>query len=344
MYRGLWTALPWATLAVLTSCSDSTDTAGDASATTTVATSTHAPSTTAAQAALDGESVRLGDRDAIRINVKFPDWLAADDSHLDVKLDGGSVGRIDLHSGAVIDSEEIAGERGVSGSGCQGIGIGFDSAWTCFGTDVVRIGLDPFTETSRIEAHKTATQGQLATGFGGVWVLQSDGSTLAHIDPDTESVSEPIALPVRGTDLTLGDDAIWVISAIDDAVLVLDPTTGTVKHNIDTISAPAAISIAGNRVWIGSAEGVHLIDRSNATILSTVAGGIGSQGDVAADDTGVWVRRDHEVRHIDAATGAETEAFALPLAGSSPGDMLVAGGALWISASEDPTLFRIALD
>jgi len=290
-----------------------------------------------------GEPVRLGDRDAMRIRVDLPDWLAADESDLYVKLDGGTVERIDLRTGALADSAEIAGEKGISGSGCQGIGIGYGSVWTCFGAEVVRIGLDEFTESSRIDAHKTASQGHLATGFGRVWVLQGDGSTLAGIDPDSEAVGDPITLPVRGTDLAVGNDAVWVITDIDDAVLVIDPATGTILHHVTTLSAPAAISIAGDKVWIGTANAVHLLDESSAAILSTVEGGIGGTGGLAADDTGVWVRRDNDMSHIDAATSTQTESFALPLSGRSPGDMLVAGGALWISASEDPTLFRIPL-
>ena len=37
-------------------------------------------------------------------------------------------------------------------------------------------------------------------------------------------------------------------------------------------------------------------------------------------------------------------AFTLDLAGPSPGDMVVAFGALWTTASEDAALFRIALE
>jgi len=216
--------------------------------------------------------------------------------------------------------------------------------WSCHGTDVVRLGLDPFEEVSRIDAGKAASQGHLATGFERVWVLQGDGSTLAGIDPETEVVGEPVVLPVRGTDLAVGGSAIWIVSALDDAVVVIDPADGTLLHRLDGFDEPVVLSIVDDVVWVGDAVAVHRIDQATATVVSTVEGGVGRSGAISADDTGVWVRRAADVRHVDAASGSDTDAFALDLAGPSPGDMLVAFGALWTTASEDAALFRIALD
>jgi streptogramin lyase len=293
--------------------------------------------------AAKGVELRLGDRDALRIELPSPDWLAADASHVYVKLDGGEVEQLDPATGAVVASAEIAGDRGVSGSGCQGIGAGFDSVWSCYGSDVVRFSLDPFEEVSRIPAGKAASQGHLATGLGRVWVLQGDGSTLVGIDPETEELGEPIPLPVRGSDLAVGDDAVWVVSSLDDAVLVVDPASGAVRHRIDA-NGPTTLSVSGDAVWVGGSDAVHRIEQSLGTVSSTFAGGPGPSGALAADDSGFWVRRGNDVRHVDAASGAETESFSLDLSEKSPGDMLRAFGTLWTTGSEDAALFRIALD
>lgn len=300
-----------------------------------------AQTTTATSAA--GEALRLGDHEGVRVEIPSPDWLVADESFLYVKLDGGSVERIEPATGAILDSAEITGEGGVSGSGCQGIGLGFDSIWTCHGSDVVRIALDAFTEESRIPAGKTATQGHLATGFDRVWVLQGDGSTLVSIDPDTEAVGPPLALPVRGSDLAVGADGIWIVSALDDAVLLVDPAGTAVRHRIDGLNGPAVLSVVGQIVWVGDSSAVHRIDPTTGSITSTIEGGPGRSGALAADDTGVWIRNGAEVRHVG-ASGTETSSFTLDLAGPSPGDMLVAFGALWTTASEDAALFRISLE
>jgi hypothetical protein len=333
MTRRSWRGLvPVVALALLVACSGDDASTGDT-----------APTTTAAAA---GEALRLGSHDAVRIELLGgPDWLAADESFLYVKLDGGRVDRIDPATGTDVASAQISGEGGLSGSGCQGIGIGFDSVWTCHGTDVVRLGLDPFEEVARIDAGKAASQGHLSTGFGRVWVLQGDGSTLAGIDPRTDAVGAPIALPVRGTDLAAGSNGIWIVSALDDAVVVIDPTSGSVLHRIDGINGPMVLSAAEDVMWVGGATAVHRIDQATATIQATVDGGIGRDGAIAADEAGAWVRRGNEVHHIAGRSGpADEDAFGLDLAAPSPGDMLVAFGALWTTASEDAALFRIQLD
>lgn len=321
-----------AVVALLTGCSSADQ--DDAAQRTTTSNTT----TTVA-----GEALRFGDHDGVRLEIPSPDWLVADESFLYVKLDGGSVERIDPATGAVVDSAEITGERGVSGSGCQGIGLGFDSVWTCYGSDVVRIDLDAFTEVARIPAGKTATQGHLATGFDRVWVLQGDGSALVSIDPDTGAVGPPLALPVRGTDLAVGDDGIWIVSALDDAVLLVNPEGTVVRHRIDGLNGPAVLSVVGGIVWVGDTSAVYRIDPTTGSITSTIDGGTGRSGALAAYDNGVWVRDGAEVRHVD-LSGSETSNFTLDLAGPSPGDMLVAFGMLWTSASEDAALFRISLE
>ena len=326
-------------LAVLASCSNAGDDA------TTIAPSTANPTDapTTQPPTTAGTQTRVGDHDAVLIPLNAPDWLVVDESHIYVKLDSGFVEQLDP-TGAVVGSAEISGVGGMSGTGCPGIGVGFDSVWTCNGADVMRFSLDSFAEVSAIAAQKTASQGHLAVGFGKVWVLQRDGSALAGIDPETEAVGESISLPVRGSDLAVGDDGVWIVSALDNAVIVIDPTNGTVLHRFDDVQSPSSLSILGADVWIGGSSAVHRIDQATAAIVSTFEGGIGRTGVVAADETGVWVRREAEVTHLDGATGAITDSFTLDLGGSSPGDMVVAFGSLWISASNDRTLFRIALD
>lgn len=314
-------------LALLVACSGDDDDAAAPTSTTTTAP------------AAAGEELRLGEHDAVRVEVLGdPDWLAANDSFLYVKLAIG-VARIDPTTGAVMEAVEIS-----EGHACQGIGVGFDSVWSCQGTDVVRLDPDTLEVVSRIPAGKAASQGHLATGFDRVWVLQGDGSTVAGIDPETEVVGEPIVLPVRGTDLAAGVDGIWIISALDDAAVVIDPSDGTVLHRIDGFDEPVALSIVGDAIWVGDGVAVHRIDPATAEIVSTFEGGVGRSGAVAADDTGVWIRRAAEVSHIDAESGSVTDAFTLDLEGPSPGDLLVAFGVLWTAASEDAALFRITLE
>jgi hypothetical protein len=320
--------------AVCSACSGDDDSASPSSTASSTASST---TTTAAVTA--GEPLQLGQHDAVRVEVLGdPDWLVADESFLYVKLSIG-VARVEAATGAVVNSVETS-ERGA----CQGIGVGFDSVWSCDGADVLRLDPETLEPVSRIPAGKAASQGHLAAGFDRVWVLQGDGSTLAAIDPATDAVGEPVPLPVRGTDLAVGTSGVWIFSALDDAVVVLDPASGTVLNRIDGFEEPRGLSIGDDVVWVGDGAAVHRIDEATVTIVSSIPGGVGRTGAVAADDTGVWVRRGPDVTHIDAASGAVDDSFALDLDEPSPGDILVAFDALWTAASEHASLFRIMVE
>lgn len=222
--------------------------------------------------------------------------------------------------------------------------MGFESVWTCNGANVIRMSLDPLAEVSTIPAQKTATQGNLGTGFGRVWVLQGDGSALAGIDPETEAVADPFPLPIRGTDLAVSDDGIWIVSAVDDAVLLVDPADGTVRQRIDALDSPALVSIIDDAVWVADTDAVHRIDPATGAIITLNPGGPGRPGALAADAEGVWVRAAAEVRHIDGDGVTVGATFSLDFAEPNAGDMIVAFGALWATASEEAALFRIALE
>ena len=165
-----------------------------------------------------------------------------------------------------------------------------------------------------------------------MWVVAPPPFTDARVNVLGHTVGDPVALPVRGTDLAVGMDGIWVVGAVDDAVVVIDPADGTVLHRIDGFAEPLMLSIVDDAIWVGDTIAVHRSDQTTGEIVSTVEGGEGRSGAVAA---GVWFRRDAEVGHIDADSHSITDAFTLEPEGPSTGDMLVAFGALWTTASED---------
>lgn len=303
----------------LSACGGGDDDAGPA---------TTAPSTTTAAAV----------EDLVRTEIASPDWLVADGGFVYVKGDGGVVTRVDPATGAVVDSLELHPP-----GRCQGLGIGFESLWSCVEADVVRADIETGEVLATIPAQKTNEQGHLGIGLDRVWVLQGDGSSIVTIDPATNELGVPIPLEVRGIDLLVDDTGIWVVSALDDAVVKIDPS-GAVVHRIDGLTEPRSLGLGDGVLWVGDAAAVHDVDPATGEIRATYEGGIGRSGAVAADDTGVWVRRGEEVRHLDGATGAEDELVTLDVGGPSPGDMIVAFGAVWTAASEDAALFRIAAD
>ena len=264
-----------------------------------------------------------------------PDWLAADDLGVWVKLDSGPVTLVDPTTHALVDSVE----PDPGGELCQGLGAGDGSIWSCVSNGVARI--DPATRggVSVISIAKAATQGELPVADGQVWVLIGDGSILEGIDTTDQEVWSRFTLPVRGTDLDVGAAGLWVVSTVDDAVVQVDMNTGKVVTSV-AVSAPLDVAV-DSEVWVGAASETVRIDTASAAIDLTVPVGTGSDGGIALTPGEVWVRNvDPFLTRADRNTGAVVQQYQADA--TSGGDILYAFGSIWTTASDDATLFRFA--
>lgn len=271
----------------------------------------------------------------VRLDLPSPDWLAADDEFVYVKLDGGAVLRLDPETADTLGTTQIGGDL------CQGLGVGFGAVWSCRGTDIVRI--DPSTDevVATIPVGKAAEQGNLVAGFGRLWVLVGDGSELVGIDPATNLAGAPIPLGVRGTDVAVDDEHVWVTSGPDDVVVRVDPASGAVEGQVDGLSDPRVID-ATAALWVGAAGSTVRIDPDTLRVTATVPHGPGREGAIAADDNDLWVRSaDRFLVRVDATDATIVDEIVEDL--DSGGDVLVAFGAVWATAYDDATLIRLPL-
>jgi hypothetical protein len=265
-----------------------------------------------------------------------PDWLAADDLGVWVKLDSGAVALVDPVTHAVVDTVE----PDPGGALCQGLGAGAGSIWSCVSSGVARI--DPATRggISIIASNKTATQGELPIADQQLWVLIGDGTILEGIRTSEQAVWSRFSLPVRGTDIDAGAAGLWVVSSVDDAVLQIDMNTGKVLTRV-SVQAPVDVAV-DSEVWVGAAAETVRIDPATATIDRSVAAGTGADGAIALTPGEVWIRNvDPFLTRADRATGAIVQQYAnADVTGA--GDILYAFGSIWTTASEVATLFRFA--
>lgn len=302
---------------------------------------TAGPGNTAASGntAAPGTTVEIGGREAISVRIMGgPDWLVADDHNVYVKRDSGQVEVLEPATAAVVASVEVGGDL------CQGLGDAGGTLWTCSGTDLVRIDPTSGSLLATVSVGKAHQQGELSTGFGKVWVLVGDGSSLVGIDLVTNLPGEPIALPVRGTDIAVGPDRVWVVSAPDNAVVEVDPEGAVVVRRIDgLIGARMAIEVPAG-LWVAGSTASYRIDPATGTVLVTVEGGVGSDGAIAtADGQSVWIRKGGvTLNNLDAETGELLEEMSADI--GSGGDMVLAFDAIWLTAYDDNILLRIPLD
>lgn len=284
------------------------------------------------------EPVQFGEWEGTRYRLTGgPDWMVADDEHVYLRRDSGQIDVIQPSTGAIIRSVQIQSPL------CQGIGVGGGRVWTCVNSDV--ISFDPVTgevgdPIGIVKAHE---QGHLPVAFGRLWVLIGDGSVLAAIDPASGEIAEEIELGARcTTDVGVDGTSVWVACKVDDTVLRVDPATSTVEDRVD-VTEPNSLAFTDGAVWVGASGAVVRVDAATAEIIATIDGGTGRFGGIGASDEGaVWVRRaGAPLTRIDPATNEVTDALELDV--PSGGDVLVAHGAVWSTAFDDATLFRIDL-
>ena len=264
-----------------------------------------------------------------------PDWLTADERGLWVFRQSGEITLIDTATNDVAGTVDV-GDTEL----CSGIGASFDSVWTCQRSDVLRIDPDAMEVTHRSRVRKQAAQGHLVGGFGHVWVLTGDGSTLVGINPQTDEVDVEHALPARGGDVVVSDDALWLPCRIDDRVLKVDPETGEVLLDVE-VANPVAVAAGGGEVWVGTAADTQRLDPGTGEVLATADAPAGPEGAVALGEDRVWVRNATDFLYeVDRATGERVGQITAEGLTSS-GDVLVLDGEVWVAAYDDQVLFRL---
>jgi hypothetical protein len=300
---------------------------------TTTTSGTPSPSASSTTRARSGVEVSPADRVEARFELQGgPDWLAADDRYVYVRLDEGSVSRIDPQTNKVDASVQV-------GSLCQGLGVGFGSVWACRGTDVVRVDFAKRSVVGSIPVGKLDAQGHLVAAFDRVWVLTGDGSKLRAIDPTTNTAEPPIDLGVHGYELERDENAIWVVSNVDNAVVRVDPARRAVTQRLTTTKPPWDVAV-GSGTWVGLIGSTLHFDAAGKVVGTTDVGS-GRSGSMAIDGDDLWVRSEEDafLTRVDAQTGERVEQFT---AQASGGQVMVAFGSVWASAFDDALVVRLS--
>jgi YVTN family beta-propeller protein len=302
-----------------------------------IASTRAAPSPTPsfpAGAKIDGR-IQVGDPVA-------PRWFAADDTSLWVHQPTSLV-RVDLATSAVTGQIPLPYmEYGYDTTGASSI-------WQTDyeGDHVLRI--DPVTG----KVVKSIQVGSAPTGVavtaGSVWVADEHSEAVTRVDPATNRVVATITIgqpgPAGPQIMTAGPGGVWVDVDNMDEVVRIDAATNKVGLRVP-LSGPVASD--GKEVWIAVYAGqnagqnglsqVVRIDPVSGKVITTVD--LHSQGScgLAVGLGSVWVA-DGGLTRIDEATGRIVGHLDT---GGDCGNVVVAGGAVWVTADGQPYVLRIA--
>lgn len=244
-----------------------------------------------------------------------------------------------------------------------GIAVGAGSVWVAntLAFTVTRID----AETNRVTATIPTGQSPLdlfhgptrvAVGHGSVWVAdgRSDCSCVHRIDPATNRIAETIRLGiptfpefrVAPLGIAVTREAVWVAlrhggeDSPAGSVVRVDPVANAVTAVIPLGSDPefgGPTGIAANEhgVWAGvpSTKSVARIDPVTNAVVATIPGLSCGEGQLAADEAGVWVADCDVVRRIDPMSNTFAKTIPIPGAtGAGARGIAVGAGAVWAQA------------
>lgn len=269
-------------------------------------------------------------------------WLLAPDS------DEPALLRVDPAT------NEITAAIRLPGNICQGFTVTDDAVWACTPNGVVRI--DPATNaiTGEVTFDTPEVFSRLAFGAGSVWALGTDGfgpNVLVRIDP-VASTAAMIPLGHGAATLAFGFDAVWVTAPQDGLVLRVDSATQEITEHATGLTRPWTIAVGPDSLWVtlyGNDEQtpseddptVVRIDPADGSIVTEIATGAwsGNSGGLWAEAEAVWVRApDAFLVRIDPATNEVVDRINGPVSG---GDVTVAFGSVWATASQALTVYRV---
>jgi sugar lactone lactonase YvrE len=342
--------LALASALTLAACSTTAGTSSAAQPTTPAAATANVSPSANASASAAGDSIEDRAEVVIEDVAGEPDWplegfgsvwfLAADSEE-------PSLLRLDPATNEIVASVPIPGR------GCQGFTVSDDAVWACVDEGVVRI--DPATNAivGEVSFESGSVASRLAFGDGSVWAIGADGGApneLVRIDP-VAMTAEVIPLGHGAATLAYGFDAVWLTAPQDGMVLRVDPGTEEVTEHATGLSRPQTVAIGPDSLWVtlfGAEEvapdepTVVRIDPTDGSVLAEIATGAASEnlGGLWATDDAVWVRAPGAfLTRVDPTTNEVVETISGP---NSTGDVTVAFGSLWATASSANVIYRMA--
>ena len=189
------------------------------------------------------------------------------------------------------------------------------------------------TRTSPVVAGPYASVGQLAVGFGSLW-LGSGDDVVTRIDLRTGRVAGRILRVVNGA-MAAGTGSIWVAGPLQESpVTRIDPRRNAAVARMPLHKFRASgIAVGGGVIWvtdIGS-DHVWMIDPARTSPSGSVRVGAGPI-DVAYGAGSIWVANsgDGTVSRIDPVTGTVVETISV---GGSPTGLAVSGNEVWVTVA-----------
>jgi virginiamycin B lyase len=235
---------------------------------------------------------------------------------------------------------------------CQATDVGAGAVWTatCGVPGLAKID----AKRNRVARHVALPvsvdyfgEGSIGVGAGGVWLV-TDGPDcttcrVSRVDPGTLEVTAEIPVRIGAAGVRVGAGSVWVTNPVEDVVQQIDPDTRRVSRTVKTGRGPRFLDVGEGAAWtLDQVDGtVTRIDADTGKTVRIAAGVRGEGGDLTVGAGFVWARgSDRLLTRIDPKRRKVVARYG-PSSGS--GAVIVGGGAVWISAHDVNTVWRLPL-
>ncbi|MDQ3874030.1 MAG: hypothetical protein M3322_00550, partial [Actinomycetota bacterium] len=256
--------------------------------------------------------------------------------------------RLDPQTGETISRVQVPQKP------CAATDFGFNALWTvtCKVPGLARI--DP--ATNRVSGHValpgaglTDGEASVGAGEGAVWAVMAGPNCpscfVARVDPRSLEVVAHVVVHDGAAAVRVGDGAVWVTNPTRSVVQKIDPRTNRVVATTRVGPEPRFLAAGEGGVWtLNQGDGsVTRLDPVTGEVAATIAADvIGRGGDITTGGGSVWARgRGYLLTRIDPQTDSVVGRYG-PSVGS--GGVIVGFGAVWISAHDVETLWRLPLE
>lgn len=302
----------------------------------------------ATASAAEAPTVNIEAAGASRISVDG-DWLTVGAGAVWLSdTEHGAINRINPTTG------QIDAKIGVSNP-CQASDFGLAAVWTatCAPRGLARI--NPTTNKrsaflKMLVSVRWRGEASIGVGANAVWVVLDTSKCLAcrlaRVVSRPRSLRIVKRIPIRagGAGVRFGEGAVWVTNPAFGLIQKINVASNRVVTTTKVGRTPRFFAIGEGGVWtLDQDDGsVTRVDPATGAVLATIPAGVaGSGGDMTAGGGWVWARgTDILLTQIDPRTNTVIRRYGPP---SGSGAAVVGFGAVWVSAHDISTVWRLPL-
>src|SRR5215208_1607240 len=275
------------------------------------------------------------------------DWLAAGDGAVWLSNPPSrEIYRLDPESGDTVATVSVPEGP------CAATDFGFGALWTITCDKLGLAKIDPATNrvvthvALRVSAVLDGGEASVGVGEGAVWIVlqrrDCESCLLGRIDPRSLRVVARIPVREGAAAVRVGEGAVWVTNPAKSLVQKIDPRRNRVVATTAVGPTPRFLAVGEGGVWtLNQGDGsVTRLDPTSGDVAATIPANVtGGGGDITTGAGSVWVRGSgYLLTRIDPGTNTVAARYG-PSSGS--GGVIVASGAVWLSAHDVGTVWRL---